>query len=1182
MRSPLALTRAAILLTFLSFGVVNAQLDRGTITGTVTDPSGAAVPNAHVAIRHVATGEDFTVNASPAGLFDRPGLPTGAYLIIVEAQGFKKLVRSGITLRVSDVLRVDAKLDLGAVSDSVSVSADVSRLQTDSPEVGTALANKELVDLPLNFASGRRAELFAYSTAPGVLGDSSTSHINGSTSYSKEMLVDGASVTANQGGDYTAGFVSIEALQEVKIQTSGLSAEYGRTQGGVFNFVMKSGTNQVHGSAFFSLHNEDLNANTFQNNALGVPRATDRKTDYAGSFGGPVFIPKVYDGRNKTFFFFSHEHYKERSFGLSAPDRTIPIPDFYKGDFSRLLGSATTFKDAQGNTVQQGAIYDPTTFSRLASGQYIGTMFPGNKIPVSRFSKVSQNLNAIASKNYIPLKDANGQYILQNNERFPSSTQPVWDRYQTSIKVDQVITSKHRIAFSGNYQYSPRLILDSGGLWNADLANGGPLAKARNRGDTGSLIRFVYDWTIRPTLFNNMNFSFNHRGNPQQVTTSDIDGAQALGIANLHSIGYPAINWGGGPSVSLENPGFTTSSYRADTSFGFSDTASLSRGRHFLKMGFDHRRFQQNQSGSANPAFNFSALATAIPGATFAGNVTGYAFASYLLGIVDSAALSDNTTLGGRIHYWGAFIQDDFKVSSRLTLNLGLRWEFQPPMFEVASRQSSWDANVVDPLTGLKGAYTFAGNCSACIGRNHFGVANYKDFGPRFGFAWRGPKKIVLRGSYGIIYEGNNFDGFSPTGLGTSTNLQAGGTYLLSQNASAPWAGLFNWDSGFPTTSYRPAAYNASWGDTSNPGMIDPRYGLAPYVQQWSLNIQREIFERTVLDIGYVGNKGTRLKIGELSRVNQLSPSVLTQYGSKLTSRVCSAADAATFGIALPFPAFCGTLAGALRPYPQVNGNATVTDFGAPLGFSTHHALQVTINREFKKGLSVYGNYVWSKTLANVESSIEPGNSDNSSRPLDFYNLKLEKAPAEYDRTHAVKAYVTYELPFRGRGLWQKVFDNWSVSGIMNYYSGTPLGFTAPSALASGWNGAVNRPNIASGDLKNPSFDAGNFDISNTRSVVDTYLNKSAFSTPAPLTLGTAARLYSSIRGFPTRNEDLSLQKAVFLSEKVRFQLRGDFLNAFNRHTLGGITTSINSASFGQVTSVSGNRQIQIAARFDF
>ena len=1175
--------RTVAALVLLSALPLDAQLDRGTITGSVTDPSGASISTARITIRHLATGETFTTTATATGDYSRPGLQAGDYQVSAEAQGFKHSVRSGIELRVVDTLRVDFRLELGSTSESVEVTSGVTHLQTDSAEVATALTNKELVDLPLNFASGRRAELFAYSTAPGVTGDSSTSHINGSTSYSKEMIVDGASVTANQGGDYTAGFVSIEALQEVKIQTTGLSAQFGRTQGGVFNFVMKSGTNQMHGSAFTSIHNEAFNANTFQNNAAGLPRGTDRKIDYAGSFGGAVVIPKIYNGHNKTFFFTSHEHYRERSFGLSAPNRTEPLPAFYNGDFSRLLGAATTFKDAQGNPVISGAIYDPSSFAKLASGAYTGSVFPGNKIPASRFSKVSQNLNAIAAKNYVPtVLDPSGQIALQNNEGFPTSGQPIWDRYQFSIKVDQIINEKHRLAFSGNYQYSPRLILDSGGLWNANLANGGPLAKARNRADTGSLMRLVHDWTISPSVLNNLNISFNHRGNPQKVTQYAVDGAKELGITGLSTTGYPNVNWGGGPLVPLENAGFTNNSYRADTSEGLSDTLSFSRGRHFFKMGYDMRHLLQNQEGSANAGFTFSALATAIPGASFAGNFTGYAFASYLLGIVDSAALTDAVPLGGRIHYYGAFVQDDFKLNNRLTLNLGLRWEFQPPFYEVAGRQSSWDANVIDPASGLKGAYTFAGTCSACIGRNYFGVRDFKDFGPRVGFAWRGPKEIVVRGSYGIIYEGNNFDGFSPTGLGTPTNNQAGGTYLLSANAAMPWAGIFNWDNGFPTSTYRAPALNPSWGDTSSPGMIDPRYGLSPYIQQWSFNLQREVMKRTTLDIGYVGNKGTRIRIGELSRVNQLSPDVLAKYGSKLTNAVRNAADAAANGIAYPYTGFSGTVASALRPYPQVQGNATVSDFGAPLGFSTHQALQVTINRETQKGLSVYANYVYAKTLTNVDSSIQPGNGDNASRPLDYYNLKLEKAPAAYDIPHAFKAYVRYELPFRGRGWKQQLFGNWNVSGILNYYAGLPLGFTAPSPSATGWNGAVNRPNIAAGDLMNAGFSVGNFNLADPKAASNTYLNKALFSVPAPFTLGTGARLYSNIRGFGTRNEDLSIQKTVRLTERTRLQLRGEFLNAFNRHTLGGIQTSITNASFGQVTSVSGNRQIQMSARVDF
>ncbi len=1160
-----------------------SQLDRGTITGTVTDPTGAAIAGAKVTIDHIGTGEAIDVITNESGQYSRPNLAPGDYQIIFDTPGFKKMIRTGVTLKVTDVLRVDAQLDLGSVTDAVEVTAQDGRVQTDSAEVGTALSGKSMIDLPLSFGSGgRHAEDFAFSITPGVTGTGLVSHVNGTTGYSKETLVDGASVTVNQSGDQTAALISPEALQEVKVQTSALSAEFGRTQGGVFNFVMKSGTNDIHGSAYFGLRNEALNANTFANKFRGADRAPDRKQNYAGSFGGPVVLPKIYNGRNKTFFYASYERYKERSYGLGAPTKSEPIPDFYNGDFSRLLGPPTSFKDALGNTVLQGAIYDPATFAQLPNGKWIGQMFPGNKIPVTRFSQVSRKLNAIASAHYIPtVKDANGQYALQNNASFPSSGQPEWDHYQGSIKLDHVISPMQRLSFSANHHFSPRFILDSGGLWDPTDKFGGPLAKSRLRDDTGSLLRLAHDYTVSPTVLNHVTLSFNHRDNPQKVILSDTDGAAEIGLKGLSTHGFPQITWGTGPFVTLDNPGFIKDGYRGDLSWGVLDTVSFSKGRHFFKAGFDYRRNLQTYQNSAASTFVFNPRATAIPNEAFSGNYTGYAFASYLLGIVDSATITEPNSLGGRRSYYGLFVQDDFKVNSRLTLNLGLRWEFQPPQTEAADRMSSWNPNKIDPLSGLPGAYDFAGNCSVCTGKNYFGTKDYRDFGPRFGFAFRAPWDFVVRGAYGILYEADSFNVYNATPLGQQTSVQAFSTYSYSADPITPWAGIFNWDNGLPRNRYTPAGYDVSWGDKNQPGMFDPKYGLNPYIQQWSFNIQREMFKRTVIDIGYLGNKGTRLKVGELQRINQLSPAVLAQYGTKLTNPIRNAQDAAANGIAYPYPGFTGTVASALRPYPQVQGNSTVTVYGSPLGFSTYHALQVTVNREMKKGLMLYANYVWSKSISNVDSSLV---ADNPSRPLDYYNLKLEKSVSSYDVPHMFKAFINYDLPYRGRGgLMKPVLGGWSVSAILNYFSGTPLGpFTAPSAFSSGWNGAVNRPNVGAGELYNLNFNKASFELSNTKSAADTYINKALFSAPSPLTLGTGARYYSQLRDFGTTNEDLCLQKVEQINEKLRFRLRAEFLNAFNRHDLGGINTAVNNASFGQVTSVTGNRQVQLSARFDF
>jgi len=1160
------------------------QLNRGTITGVVTDSSGAAVPGAKVTLRDVATNATYVTETTAVGQYTVPNLPVATYEVSIESPGFKKFVRSGVELRATEVVRVDAVLEVGALTETVEVTAQVPRVQTDSPQVGTSLTSRAIVDLPLSFAGARSPEAFAYRLTPGVTGSSWTSHINGSTTASKEVLLDGASVSTYRAGHFGESSVSLEAVEEFKIQTSGMSAEFGRMQAGVFNFIMKSGQNQVHGSAYGALRNEALNANTWVNNFRGVKRPQDRKQNFAGSFGGPVYLPGIYDGRNQSFFYVTYERYRERTGGFGAPNRTLPLPEFYEGDFSRLLGPAIPATDALGRPVLRGAIYDPATFRQVGS-RWVGEMFPGNIIPKSRFSQVSQRLNAIAIKHYLPtIRDATGQIALVNNGIFPVTNTPEFDQHQFSVKGDRLLSSRHKLSGSYSYVARPRLLLDAGGMWDPNDPEGGPLSKARRQRIKSQLARLAWDWTVTPRFLVNVNGSWNFMANPNRSVHKDIDGAKELGIKNLSTYGYPTVNWGGGPFVTLATPGDPQNDLSVYAGSGLLSTGSLTWGRHFLKFGFDHRRNQLNSRPTQGGSFNFAARATAIPGETFSGTQTGYAFASYLLGIVDSAGLSVPIGLGGRRRYYAAFLQDDIKASRKLTLNLGVRWEFSPPYFEVADRMATWNITKTDPQTGLFGAYDFAGKCSLCTGKRYFGQRIYHYFGPRLGLAWQPLERWTVRAAYGIFFEGDLFNTYGPIPGASAFPWQ--GSYNLSPDPVQPWRGIFNWDDGFPTDRFIPGAMDPSYANRAgSASMIDPTYGHAPYTQQWNFNIQRQLGSSTVLDIGYVANKSTGIRNNALARLNQLPASVLTDFGQRLTNPVRSPEEAAANGVRYPFPGYRGTVAGALRQFPQLSGINTISPYAAPLGFSHYHSLQITLDRQLRKGLTIYANYVWSKVLSNTESSFLGDNAG----PLDYYNLRLEKAPASFDLPHMIKAYFQWDIPVgKGRALplphrvLDAVLGGWSLSGILNYNSGGPLGFGgASNPMPNGWNGG-QRPNVAAGPMKNASFDSSRFNFANIAAPENTYVNKALFSDPPPLTLGNAAVRYGQIRGFWTRNEDFGLLKNFRLRERWRYQIRAEFLNAFNRHTLGGIDTDVKSPLFGQVTSVSGNRTVQVGMRMDF
>jgi hypothetical protein len=1173
-------------LLVLAAAISTGQGNRGTLTGSVSDATGSLIPGAKVTARHTATNQTAETETTAAGQYTLPNLAPGAYEVTFTAGGFRTLLKQQIELRAAESVRVDAQMEIGSQTESISVTAEVPRVQTDTPDVGTTLGSKELLDLPLNFGGARVPETFAFKITPGVSGTSGDTHVNGSVSASKEIIVDGASATSNRAGSYHENSISVEAVQEFRVQTSGLSAEYGRMQAGVFNFILRSGENDLHGSAFGALRNEALNANTFPNNARGIPRQQDRRQTFAGGLGGPVVIPKLYDGRNRTFFYTVYERYRERNFGITAPTRTAPVPEFYEGDFSRLLGPALPQTDALGRPVLRGAIFDPATFRQLPNGRWVGEMFPGNRIPVNRFSEVSKRVNEIAKRHYLPtVRDAAGQIPLVANMQAPASNNPVLDQHQFSVKGDQTVTDKHKVAVSYIYTERPRVTYDAiAGLFDLnDPVNGGPFSRALVQNITSHLGRTTYDWLISPRLLNHAVVFINRFANPFGTPQADVNGAELIGLRGMDVAGYPTIGWGGGPFVTLANPASRAPALAATTVWGLLNTTSLTQGRHYIRMGVDARGYISNQRTRGFGDINFNARATAIPNEPFSGNQTGYAFASYLLGIVDSANINEPFTVGFRRKYYALFFQDDFRVAKNLTLNLGMRWEYQPPLYEVNDKLASWSPSEIDPQSGLPGAYQFAGNCRECTGRRYFGQKFYGGFAPRIGFAWQPAEKWAVRGGYGIMY--------SSEGVGISHQARAYnfpwvGTWGLGADNVNPWRGIFNWDDGIPQDRYIPAALNRSWGATNRPAMIDPGYGLPPYTQQWNINVQRQLGGKTLVDVGYLGNKGTRLAAGRLANVNQLPPSVLTDFGARLTNPVRNAAEAAANGIPYPYPGFRGTVASALRPFPQVLGNQTVQVYGSPLGFMHHQSLQATVNRQFTSGFTAYANYVWSKTLSNVESAAE---NDNSG-PLDYYNLKLEKSLADYDVPHMVKAYMNYELPF-GRGkafggssgkFVNTLIGGWNVAAIVNYFSGTPLGFGASNPFPSAWNGAASRANVAPGALRLDSFDPKAFDILNLNNPANRILNTSLVTDIAPLTLGNSAPVYGQFRTFGVRNEDITLQKNTRIREKYRFQIRAEFLNAFNRAIRGGFRTSPTDPLFGQVTTANGSRVIQIGTRLDF
>ena len=480
------------LMAFLFTAAAFAQRDLGTIVGTVTDQQGAAVPKAKVTIIENSTGLKYQVETSVGGEYIRSALKAGTYSVDVEAAGFKKLERTDVRVEMAQVLRVNLAMEIGKVTDSIKVTAELSQIETETPRVQTTMAHAQVRNIPRTFTEsdrGRTVEGWIYSILPGVSGSPQTSIINGiNSSATKLTLFDGTPGGAQAGGIITESSPSQEAVGEFQVLTAGYTAEYGRLAQGVLSYSFKSGTNEIHGSAYGAIKNEFLNANTFVNNFFGRKKDPDRKYNYAFSFGGPIYIPKIYNGKNKTFFYATYERFNQNLFSQGAPNNAYPLEDFWNGDFSRLIKDSGTKRvgaDALGRDIIQGTIYDPTTLTLLADGRYVANPFLGNLIPKARFSQVSQNVAKVGVPRYLPTyKDpVTGLFPLQQNANWPALRDSgvaqisKFDQYQYVLKLDHIISDKHKL--SGGYDYNLRPVLEprSGGLWDYKDPDGGPWAQ---------------------------------------------------------------------------------------------------------------------------------------------------------------------------------------------------------------------------------------------------------------------------------------------------------------------------------------------------------------------------------------------------------------------------------------------------------------------------------------------------------------------------------------------------------------------------------------------------------------------------------------------------------------------------------------------------------------------------------
>lgn len=1170
----------AFLLLGLLGGLVYAQGPVGTLNGTIMDPAGAVVPGATVTATNNATGVEAKTTSTSTGTYTLPYLPPGTYTIKVSAPGFDIGAAENVILRVAQTMTIDIKLQVGKMTQEVVVSAKPELLESDSAEMGSYITTEEYKDWPIQVNDGQRQlQEFIFDSLPGTTGNTFAGSINGGQQYSHEILIEGIPIGRSDlsGGNNDEFSPSAEAVGEFKLQTGAISAQYNGGQTAVANFEIKSGTNDLHGSAFYYLGNEDFDSIPVQSKTFGGTNPENRLNNWGYSVGGPVYIPKVYHGRNKTFFFTNYE--KTNTVNLPFNGFvTLPTEAEKNGDFSCLLDPACSGNsksgsvigtDAGGHPIIFGQIYDPHSTTQAADGSYVRNPFPGNIIPQSAFDPVVKNILALG----IRTPDFNKLY---NNTQKLGTCCPYFRLHTVGLKIDHRINDKNQI--SGYYNQSYRFRNNhscGGGVHGAYLpVTGIPTTCVKDQSTPGNMGRLSWTATITPTLVNRLSGGVNRFLNINGIPTEGVPGGydNKIGLTGLApSAAFPVMKFSGNnyQGGTMDPFGFGREDYSPNGSYVYQDDLTWIHGKHTFHFGYDYRRYVYNDNTANHPgAFNFTPLQTDLPG--FA-KQTGDAFASFLLGAVNSA--SQNVvgySSGFRQPEHGLYVTDDWKVTPKLTVNAGLRWEIIPPVYEVTNRMSEVSLTVPDPgANNLPGALIFGGP---------FNDTYWKEIGPRFGVAYRLSEKIVLRGGYAMTNTppiansfGYNFsDGYSTTVSVHAKAFPNNPALYLSQ----PFPGFTG---KLPNTD--PS------GDEGNQVFTTARDANRPgYVQNWNFTIQYQLPAQTVLEVAYIGNKGTRLwggapGSGGFTELDGL-PSRLLALGDILND------PASAHPEVIPYPNFDSsqTVSQALLPYPQYTGVEEVFPYNTN---SNYNAFQVTVTRHLTAGLGFLAGYTWSKAIGYVDQN---GAASYYTVAQDYFNRGLERSVTSFNLPQNFKLTWVYDTPFGKGRHWDlhwanPVLGGWQLSAIHNYSSGFPVSVSeSVPSIPPGFAFGI-RPDVVKGVPLTVAPASTHVDVQNPTQ----WLNPAAFALSpqtdagTPLRVGTAPRMFPTLRGPANLTETFRIAKQFTLHKEGQYVEVGAVMSNPLKRTYATINDlTVGDDGFGTLLQGGGDRVLQLTARIQF
>ena len=1158
-----------------------AQANAG-VTGTVTDPSGAVVAAAKVTVTNQGTSISSHLVTSSAGTYTINGLNPGQYTVTVEAAGFKKVVHKDVNVEVSVTATIDITLSTGATSDTIEVTSDQIALNTTQPQIGSTIETEVVAALP-NEVSGRGRQIDQLQfLAPGTTGSTFSHRIGGGVDFEQEIVYNGIPVAQPETEGYTTNFnPPFEMVQEFRVERSTFAAQFGLGQGAL-TYQMASGTNHYHGDLFEINRNSLFDSVGFFNNHywntsnVNDHAPTDHENNYGFTVGGPIAIPHVYNGRDKTF-----GHYSQEWFKLNNEDMrpsTVPTAAMKTGDFSNFVDSSGT----------QIPIYDPQTGAQFVCGGKL------NMICSDRISPLSTTLLP-----FLPDPDRPGTAGgLENNKNFAPYPNPTI-QHNWGFTVDQTLTNAQSLHFSMWHNHFHNVGFDRSPF----VLPPNPLNSLRDFPAQGSGYLLTYNNAITPHL----------------ATTAGFGWIGEINNQFNHSLySFPGVQDGVIP------PDVTFDGQHAPTSWGTSGSNSGSvnrklgiaivnnwlwtKGRHTFNIGGEFRRSYQddNEEQHAGGQFNFSQRTTSLPGTNFGSD--GSSFASFLLGIPDNANRTNSQELKLRNYDLSPYIQDDIKISPKLTINVGLRWDLQAPFTEnhnniVFFNPDGTDAHYnTSAGTPIAGAATKFGNCTGCAGYSHADL-HYTHLGPRFGFAYKLNEKSVIQAGFAIAFlNGGAYE------YGTNKVAVNDGNLLVgsfTRNTTGGTASAFgSWDTNqIPNPPATP--FSTSLGAGTQIEDFSKKDGYAPYAEQWNANFQRELPYNMFLTAAWLGNRVIHLP-SQLNHVSQMDPKYLAQYGSVISP--CQAAQAGhpqnsvltdTFsggcaqadglGSLLPYTNFVSdfgdssSVAQALGPYPQYS---TIFNNFEGSGTTYYQSAQIQLEKRFTNGLAFLSGYTLSHQLDNTSS----GFSSFANGGINKYNQKPEWAISGNNPTQTLKVSGTYELPigphkkyFNNHGITGQLLGGWQVSWITDYESGTAFGV---GQNGTPFPGGFYRP------VRNASAKLGTASYNRARDyfikgITAQIFDKDAFTKSAPYTIADTPRNFTELRSPAFYNENFGARKKFFFGERFTGLLQVDYFNALNRTIFNGPDTTIDDSTFGQVTNPgnnasTGNRQGQVTFRLEF